>query len=156
MYLRKLLKSSATLYHRTGEDSDGNAEYARYRMKNVRLEIRSAVYASKNGMKPYDGFRLYVGGESTVGSDSVTETEYVSSISWDALTAAEKTEKWTAAEGDYVAEGLRGEYLGRSLSADEARESFELFSVNSVIPCRGGGRISLVEITGRGRGLDIE
>lgn len=151
----KLLNEEVSVYHKIGEDSEGNSIYKIFKLSNVRIEKRDSIYASNRGLKPYDGFKLYfIPNKSSVSDDTNINLEYVSAINYDNMKSSEKSNLWTVAENDLITETT--ENIPEDKSITELCGSYNFYYVNSIIPCRGMGKLKLLEITGRGRSVDSD
>ena len=151
----RLLKDCVTICRKRGENSDGKALYTFFTLENVRFENRDSVYASNRGLKPYDGFKLYFSTKYSIAkSKAGNEAAYISPATWDNLTIGEQENFWTVNEHDIVTYGKLE--TDEVTDLDELKKHREVYYINSIIPCRSFGKVTLLEITGRGRSVDSD
>ena len=151
----RLLNDNVTVCRKKGENSEGKALYEFFILENVRFENRDSIYASNRGLKPYDGFKLYFRTKISKAKDrDGNELDYTSPATWENLPIEERKFFWTVAEHDLVTYGTFE--ADEIPDLDEIKKEREIYYVNSVIPCRSFGKVTLLEITGRGRSVDSD
>ena len=140
--LRRLMKSTATVYHKTGEDEFGRGVYERYVLKNVRFERKESVRPTTEGLLPYNSFKLYV------NTKTCGDRIYAQRNDYEAMTESAREKCWTVSEGDMITSGQTEFSLENGV--DEVKGKCEIFTVNSVTGDRLG-KAEIIEISGRGR-----
>ena len=140
---KKLLKSVATVYHKTGEDESGRGVYKRFVLKNTRFEKKESVRPTEAGLMPYNSFKLFVKAGISDRPVYANKTDYA------AMTDSARGICWTVAEGDMITLGETS-FLTDGDSADDMKRACEVFTVNSVFEDRIA-KTGIVEISGRGR-----
>ncbi|MBE6895803.1 MAG: hypothetical protein E7477_01775 [Ruminococcaceae bacterium] len=142
--LKKLMKSTVTVYHKSGEDVNGKGIYERYVLKNVRFERKESVRPSDTGLLPYNSFKLYV------NPANCSELIYANKNDHAAMTESARARCWTVKEGDMITVGQTDFSLDNG--ADEIKKICEVFTVYSVT-YDSLTKAEIIEISGRGRML---
>ena len=141
---RKIMKSTVTLYHKTGEDANGRGIYERYVLKNVRIEKKESVRPTDTGLLPYNSFKLYV------NAKTCSELIYAKKHDYEAMTQAARAKCWTVKEGDMITVGETNFSLDGG--ADSIKKKCEIFTAYSVTEDTVANA-EIIEISGRGRML---
>lgn len=140
---RRLMKSVATVYHKTGEDETGQGVYDRFVLKNTRFERKESVRPTVAGLMPYNSFKLFVKAGKNDRPVFADKAAYL------AMTEAARKLCWTVAEGDVITLGETSFSLGDD-SVDDMKADCEIFTVNSVLK-DSVAETGVIEISGRGR-----
>jgi len=141
--LKRLMKNTVTVYHKTGEDSEGRGIYERYVLKNVRFEKKEATRTTTSGLLPYNSFKLYV------NAKNCSKLIYAQKNDYAAMTESGKEKCWTVSEGDMITNGVTN-FSEKGMSVDEMKEKCEVFTVISVAEDRIANA-EIITISGRGR-----
>ena len=141
--LKRLMKNTVTVYHKTGEDGSGRGIYERYVLKNVRFEKKEATRTTTSGLLPYNSFKLYV------NAKNCSKLIYAQKNDYAAMTESGREKCWTVSEGDMITNGVT-DFSENGMSVDEMKEKCEVFTVISVAEDRIANA-EIITISGRGR-----
>ena len=141
---KRMMKSTVTVYHKSGEDVNGRGIYEKYILKNVRFERKESVRPTDTGLLPYNSFKLYV------NTKTCGELIYAQKNDYAAMTESVRKKCWTVKEGDMITMGETDFSLDGG--ADEIKKKCEIFTVYSVTADRLTAA-EIIEISGRGRML---
>lgn len=139
----KLMKSAATIYHKTGENSEGRGIYERFVLKSTRFERKESVRPTVAGLLPYNSFKLYV------KSGKNDKPIYASKNDYGAMTEYARKLCWTVSEGDVITLGVTS-FSFENNELDDIKSECEIFTVNSVLE-ENIADTGIIEISGRGR-----
>lgn len=143
MLFKLLMRQTATVYHKLGEDVSGRGIYERYVLNNVRFESKESVKPTNEGYLPYNTFKLYINTKAC--SDKI----YAEKNAFEVMSDAAKDRCWTVSEGDMITSGKTAFSLTEE-SVDEIKGKCEIFTVNSITKdCIG--KTEILELSGRGR-----